>query len=191
MNTKVDKYISSAKKWQEEMEALREILLTCPLGEEIKWGKPSYSHDGGNIVLIQDFKNYLALLFFKGGLMKDPKGVLVKMGENTQVGRQIRFADVKEVQKLKTVIKSYVKEAIAIEKSGEKVEVKPAKVKTAPELQDFFDKKPTLKKAFESLTPGRQKAYHIYFSSAKQAATRISRIEKYTKQILAGKGLND
>ncbi|WP_408095588.1 YdeI/OmpD-associated family protein [Peredibacter sp. HCB2-198] len=191
MNSKVEKYISSAKKWQPEMEALREILLTCPLEEEIKWGKPSYSAEGGNIVLIQDFKNYLALLFFKGGLMKDPKGVLVKMGENTQVGRQMRFADVKEVQKLKTTIKAYIKEAIAIVKSGEKVEVKPAKVKMAPELQDLFDKKPALKKAFESLTPGRQKAYHIYFSSAKQAATRLSRIEKYTKQILAGKGLND
>ncbi|WPU66592.1 YdeI/OmpD-associated family protein [Peredibacter starrii] len=191
MNSKVEKYISSAKKWQPEMEALREILLTCPLEEEIKWGKPSYSAEGGNIVLIQDFKNYLALLFFKGGIMKDPKGVLVKMGENTQVGRQMRFADVKEVQKLKTIIKSYVKEAIAIEKSGEKVEVKPAKVKVATELQDAFEKKPALKKAFDSLTPGRQKAYNIYFSSAKQAATRISRIEKCTKQILAGKGLND
>lgn len=191
MNAKVDKYISSAKKWQPEMEALREILLTCPLEEEIKWGKPSYASEDGNIVLIQDFKNYLALLFFKGGLMKDSKGVLVKMGENTQVGRQMRFADVKEVQKLKATIKSYVKEAIAIEKSGEKVEVKPSKVKMADELQDFFAKKPALKKAFDSLTPGRQKAYHIYFSSAKQAATRVSRIEKCTKQILAGKGLND
>lgn len=191
MNSKVDKYISSAKKWQAEMEALREILLTCPLEESIKWSKPCYSHEGSNVVVIQDFKTYLALLFFKGVLMKDPKGLLQKMGENTQIGRQMRFENVKEIQKLKTTLKSYIKEAIAIEESGEKVKVKATKLKTPSELQDQFDKKPALKKAFDALTPGRQKAYIIYFSAAKQEKTRIARIEKCMKPILEGKGLND
>lgn len=191
MNLKVDKYINSATKWKEEMEALREILLTCPLEENLKWGKPCYSFEGSNVVMIQDFKSYLALLFFKGYQLKDPKGILQKMGENTQVGRQLRFSNVQEIQKLKSTLKSYIKEAIAIEKSGEKVMVKPTKLKLPSELQEQFTKKPAMKKAFEGLTPGRQKAYTIYFSSAKQSQTRVTRIEKCMKQILEGKGLND
>lgn len=192
MNTAVDAYLARAKQWQEEMEMLRSIALECGLTEQLKWGKPCYAWEDHNIVIIQGFKAYCALLFFKGVLLKDPKNVLVKTGENTQVGRQVRVGDVREVTKLKSTLKAYIKEAIALEKAGAKVAVKKkADVVWPDELKQKFTEKPALKKAFEQLTPGRQRAYIIFFSSPKQTSTRLSRIEKCAPRIQDGKGLND
>ncbi len=191
-NPKVDTYISKAKKWRDETEHLRAILLECGLTEELKWGKPCYAFDKSNVAVIQGFKEYFALLFFKGVLLKDPEGVLVKTGGNTHVGRQIRFAGVGEIMKLKPVVKAYVKEAIEIEKAGLKVEPKKTSELLIPEeFQEQLNKKPALKSAFKALTAGRQKAYIFYFSQPKQSQTRLTRVEKCTKQILDGKGLND
>jgi uncharacterized protein YdeI (YjbR/CyaY-like superfamily) len=191
-NAKVDLYISKAKKWQEETEQLRDILLDCGLTEDLKWGKPCYSFEESNVAIIQGFKEYFALLFFKGVLLKDPKKVLVKTGENTHVGRQLRFASVKEIVKMKPILKAYVKEAIDIEKAGLKVETKSnRKLVIAEEFKQQLSKKPALETAFNALTPGRQRAYIFYFSQAKQAQTRIARIERCIPQILRGKGLND
>lgn len=192
MNPKVDVFFSNAKKWQGEMEKLRKIILDCQLTEALKWGKPCYAHEGSNIVIIQGFNDYCALLFFKGYLLSDPEGVLVKTGENTVVGRQLRFTDTKQVTKLAPVIKAYIYEAVEIEKSGVKADVqKSAPPKPVEEFQQKLDENPALKTAFEALTPGRQKAYNIYFSQPKQSKTRESRIEKCMQQILDGKGLND
>ena len=191
MHPKVDNFLSKAQQWQKEMEQLRNIVLSCGLTEELKWGKPCYAFDDKNIVIIQGFKEYCALLFFKGMLLSDPNGILVKTGENTQVGRQLRFHSVKEITALVPVIKAYIYEAIEVEKAGMKAEVNHDAITIPDELQHKLDKMPALKTAFEGLTPGRQRAYLYYFSQPKQAKTRESRVEKYVQQILEGKGLND
>lgn len=192
MNSKIDEYLSKAKKWREEMEQLRTIVLDCQLTEELKWGQPCYTLGKSNIVLIHAFKEYCALLFFKGALLKDAKGILVQQTENVQAARQLRFTSVKEIEKLKTAIKAYIKEAINVEKEGLKVDFKKTDEFSVPEeFQHTLKKNVALKKAFEALTPGRQRAYLLHFSSAKQSKTRESRIEKCIPQILSGKGLND
>jgi len=192
MNPLVDQYIAKAKKWQAEMTQLRTILLSCKLTEELKWSKPCYTFNGSNLIMIQAFKDHCDLGIFNGALLKDPKNILTKAGEHTQAARQIRFTDIKEIEKLKTVIKSYIKESILIESEGKKLIPSEA---TAPivveELQAIFKNNKPLKKAFEALTPGRQRAYHIFFSAAKQSETRISRINNYSAKIMCGKGMND
>jgi uncharacterized protein YdeI (YjbR/CyaY-like superfamily) len=192
MNSKVDAYISRTKDWQKELEELRNITLDCGLTEELKWGCPCYTFQKKNIVLIHVFKEYCAFLFFKGALLKDPKGILIQQTENVQVARQIRFTNVREIVKLKPALKAYIFEAIEVEKAGLKAPLKKtAEFNMPEEFQNKLDKKPALKKAFESLTPGRQRAYLLYFSAPKQSKTRESRIEKYTPEILKGRGLND
>ena len=191
-NSLVDAYMSKAKIWKEEMEALREMLLSCNLTEELKWGKPCYSFENKNLFIIQSFKTNCALGFFKGELINDEKGLLVKPGENTQSGRMIRFTHLKEIVKVKGTIKAYIKEAIEHEKKGTKTTIKEKAGLIFPEeLQSVLDKNVKFKKAFESLTPGRQRAYNMFFSAPKQAQTRTTRIEKYKQQILNGKGIND
>jgi len=191
MNPKVDEHINQSKQWKDEMNALRTIILDCQLSEDFKWGKPCYSFDGKNIVIIQGFKEYFALLFFKGGIMKDSKQLLVKMGENTQAGRQMRFENVQDILDKKEIIKDYVFEAIEIEERGEKVEIKKDATPIPAEFKIKMDENPELKKAFEALTPGRQRAYLFHFSAPKQSKTRESRIEKSIPNILEGKGMND
>jgi uncharacterized protein YdeI (YjbR/CyaY-like superfamily) len=192
MNPKVDAYVGRATMWLEETEKLREILLDCGLTEELKWGKPCYTSQGRNIVIIQGFKAYLALLFFKGYMLQDPHGILVKTGENTKVGRQIRFNDTQEIVELEPILRAYIAEAIEVEQSGVKEDIiKEAQLDIPEEFQNKLDENPALKAAFEALTPGRQRAYVYYFSAPKQSKTRESRVEKYTQQILDGKGLND
>lgn len=200
MNPKVDFYFSKAKKWQEELEQLRTIILDCGLTEELKWGVPCYTYltgsPGGfqkkNIVLIHVFKEYCALLFFKGALLKDDKGFLVQQTKNTQATRQIRFTNVREIVKMKTILKTYIYEAIEVEKAGLKVPLKKTSEFPIPEeFKNKLDKTPALKAAFNALTPGRQRAYLLYFSAPKQSKTRESRVEKSMLQILHGKGLND
>lgn len=192
MNPKTDFYFAKGKNWQESLEHLRDIILECGLTEELKWGVPCYTLDKTNIVLIHKFKEYCAILFFKGALLKDPKGILIQQTENVQAARQIRFTNVKEIIKMKSTIKAYIKEAIQVEKSGLKVEFKKTKEYSVPEeLKDKFEESPAFKKAFYALTPGRQRGYLLYFSSAKQAKTREARIEKYRKPIMNGKGLED
>jgi uncharacterized protein YdeI (YjbR/CyaY-like superfamily) len=192
MNPKVDWFFDKAEKWQKEYEALRTIMLGCDLAEELKWGCPCYTFEKKNIVLIHGFKDYCALLLFKGALLKDPKGILVQQTENVQAARQIRFTDVKEIAKMKSTIKAYVYEAVEVEEAGLKVPLKKATEFAVPdEFQKKLNKSAALKKAFYALTPGRQRGYLLYFSQAKQAKTRESRIEKYMSQILEGKGLED
>ena len=190
MNPKVDEYLGKAKKWQEEFEKLRMIILDCGLTEELKWGCPCYTFEKSNIVLIHGFKEYCALLFFKGALLKDPKDILIQQTENVQAGRQIRFTNVREIVKMKTVLKAYIHEAK--EKAGLKVKYKRTSEFNIPEeFQNTLDETPALKKAFGALTPGRQRAYLFYFSQPKQSKTRAARVEKCMHQILNGKGLND
>lgn len=191
MNSKVDDHINQSKQWKNEMNALRTIILDCQLAEDFKWGKPCYSFQGKNIVIIQGFKDYFALLFFKGGLMKDSQNLLVKMGENTQAGRQMRFENVQDILDKKSIIKDYIFEAVEIEERGEKVEIKREATAVPEEFQIKLNDSPELKSAFESLTPGRQRAYLIHFSAPKQSKTRESRIEKSIPNILDGKGIND
>ena len=192
MNPAVDFYFTKAKKWQEELKALRPIILDCGLTEELKWGVPCYTLEKNNIVLIHVFKDYCAVLFFKGALLKDAKGILIQQTENVQSARQLRFTDVREIVALKTTIKAYINEAIAVEKAGLKVIKKETAEFAMPEeLQAKFDASPALKTAFEALTPGRQRAYLLHFAAAKQAKTRIARVEKCIPQILKGKGLLD
>jgi uncharacterized protein YdeI (YjbR/CyaY-like superfamily) len=191
MNPKVDQYLSQATAWREEMATLRKLILGAPLTEELKWSKPCYTFDGKNVVIIQDFKAYCALLFFKGALLKERPGLLIKTGENTQVGRQIRFTDVRQITKLAPVLKACIAEAIAVEKAGLKVKVTSQPKPVPEELQTQLGDNPALNKAFAALTPGRQRAYIYYFSAPKQSKTRQSRVEKYRRQILLGKGLND
>lgn len=191
-NPKVDFYFIKAKKWQEEYLLLRSLVLECGLIEELKWGCPCYTFNKTNIVLIHGFKDYCALLFFKGALLNDAKAILVQQTENVQAARQLRFTGVKEIVKMKTLLKTYVYEAIEVEKAGLKVELKKtAEFKMPEEFQKALNKNPALKTAFTTLTPGRQRAYLLHFSSAKQSATREARIEKCKKQILEGRGLND
>ena len=192
MNKEVDIYLAKAKKWQKEMLLLRDILLACQLEEEIKWGKPCYSMNKGNVVMIQAFKDHCDLGFFKGALLQDKNGILIKAGENTQAGRQLRFTDFKEIEKQSKIIKSYIKEAVEIEKNALQYKAEPKLVQIqVDELVQIFKKDGALKKAFESLTPGRQRAYLIHFSGAKQSETRIARIQKQTAKIKCGKGMND
>jgi uncharacterized protein YdeI (YjbR/CyaY-like superfamily) len=192
MNPKVDGYLRRAKEWREEFEKLRKIILDCALTEELKWGVPCYTFEKRNIVLMHGFKDYCALLFFKGALLKDPEGILIQQTKNVQAARQSRFTNVREILKLKAILKAYVQEAIEVEKSGQKVEFKKtSEFKIPEEFQEKLAEAPALKKAFAALTPGRQRAYIFYFSQPKQSKTRQSRVEKSTRQILNGKGLND
>ena len=192
MNPKVDFYFDKAKKWQEEIGKLRTIVLSCGLTEELKWGVPCYTFQKTNIVLIHTFKEYCALLFFKGALLNDDYGILIQQTKNVQSARQIRFTNVREIGKMKTVLKAYIYEAIEVEKAGLKVNYKKTAEYDIPEeFQNKLNKIPALKTAFAALTPGRQRAYIFYFSAPKQSKTRESRVEKSMKQILKGKGLND
>jgi uncharacterized protein YdeI (YjbR/CyaY-like superfamily) len=191
-NPKVDWFFDKPGKWREEYEKLRTIILDCGLNEELKWGCPCYTFEKRNIVLIHGFKEYCALLFFKGALLKDPKGLLIQQTANVQAARQIRFTNVREIARLKTTLKAYIKEAIAAEKSGLKVNLKQTSEFAMPdEFKHKLDEMTGLKKAFAALTPGRQRAYLLYFSAPKQSKTRAARIEKSVPQILNGKGLND
>jgi uncharacterized protein YdeI (YjbR/CyaY-like superfamily) len=191
MNPKVDEYLSKAKRWQEEMEKLRMIILDCQLNEELKWRIPCYTFQKNNIVMIQGFKEYCALGFFKGALLNDANGILIKPGENTQTGRQIRFNNVREIVEMEPILKAYIYEAIEVEKAGLKVNFKKNPEPIPEEFQNKLDEIPALKTAFYALTPGRQRAYILYFSAPKQSKTRESRVEKCMQQILNGKGLND
>jgi uncharacterized protein YdeI (YjbR/CyaY-like superfamily) len=190
MNQHVTQYISSAKLWKEELLAIREILLETELVEDFKWASPCYTHNNKNIVIIAPFKDYFALGFFNGAHLTDPKGLLIKPGEHTRFGRQLRLENIEDIGKKKSFIKKLIKESILTEADAStKVEVAPTIV--VEELNTIFKKNTLLKKAFESLTPGRQRGYLIFFSGAKQSETRIARIEKYTNQIMCGKGLTD
>ncbi|SHL70628.1 YdeI/OmpD-associated family protein [Chryseobacterium polytrichastri] len=192
MNPKVDFFFDKAKQWQKEFEKLRAIALNTGLDEELKWGCPCYTYHGKNIFLIHGFKEYCALLFFKGALLSDSHSILIHQSENVQAARQIRFTELKEIVDLEKIITTYLFEALEVEKSGIKVEMKETKQFEMPEeFKNKLDENSALKDAFENLTPGRQRAYLLYFSSAKQAKTRASRIEKYIPDILIGKGLND
>lgn len=191
-NPKVDWYFVKNKEWQEEIEYLRDIVLASGLIEELKWGCPCYTLNGTNVVLIHVFKEYCAYLFFKGALMKDPGGLLIQQTKNVQAARQARFTNVKDIVKQKATLKKYIREAIAIEKAGLKVEMKKtAEFEMPEEFAVRLKQDALLKKAFYALTPGRQRAYLLFFSQAKQATTREARIEKHRKDILNGKGLND
>ena len=192
MNPKVDLFISKAKKWHEEFEKLRMILLDCHLTEELKWGVPCYTFEKSNIALIHGFKEYCAILFIKWALLKDDYGILVQQTENVQAGRQVRFTNAREIVELEPVLKDYIREAIDVEKAGLKVDFKKNTELIFPqEFQKILDENPALKTAFEALTPGRQRAYNLYFSEPKTPETRVSRVEKCMQQILGGKGLND
>jgi uncharacterized protein YdeI (YjbR/CyaY-like superfamily) len=192
INPKVDFFFNNAKQWQEEFEQLRTIVLDCGLTEELKWGVPCYTYQNSNIVLIHGFKEYCALLFHKGALLKDPVGILIQQTENVQAARQIRFTNIEEIVEMEHILKAYIQEAIEVEKAGLEVEYKETSEFNMPEeFQERLDASPDLKTAFEVLTPGRQRGYLLYFSGAKQSKTRAARVEKYIPQILAGKGLND
>jgi len=191
-NPKVDFFFSKAKRWQEEFRKLRTIVLGCGLTEELKWGKPCYTFQQSNVVLIHGFKDYCALLFIKGTLLKDAKGILIQQTENVQAARQIRFTNVRDIVKMEPVLKAYIKEAIEVEKAGLEVNYKKtSEFKVPEEFQNKLDEIPALKAAFNALTPGRQRGYLLYFSGAKQSTTRASRIEKCMPQILKGNGLDD
>jgi uncharacterized protein YdeI (YjbR/CyaY-like superfamily) len=192
MNPKVDFYFTKAQKWQKEYEKLRTIVLDCQLTEELKWGCPCYTLQKKNIVLIHGFKEYCALLFFKGALLKDTHNILIQQTENVQSARQIRFSNLREIVKLEPTLKAYIHEAIAVEKAGLKVTLKKTAAYPVPEeFKNKLDKSAALKAAFKALTPGRQRAYIFYFSQPKQSKTRQARVEKCTQQILHGKGLDD
>ena len=192
MNPKVDFYFDKAKAWQKELEQLRSIILDCGLTEELKWGVPCYMFENSNIVLIHVFKEYCAVLFFKGALLNDANGILIQQTANVQSARQVRFANVREIVKLKAVLKAYIYEAIEVEKAGLKVKFKkPTEFKVPEEFQKRLDKSRALRTAFDALTPGRQRAYLLYFAAPKQSKTREARVEKYKEQILGGRGLND
>lgn len=191
-NPNVDFFFSKAKKWKKEFEKLRAIILDCGLTEELKWGQPCYTYQGKNIVLIHGFKEYCAILFFKGVLLKDTKGILIQQTENVQAGRQVRFTNARQIAKMEKFLKAYIFEAIEIEKAGLKVKhKKTSDFKIPEEFQKKLDEIPSLKTSFEALTPGRQRAYIFYFSQPKQSKTRESRIEKYLQHIINGKGIND
>lgn len=191
-NPKVDFYFEKADKWHKEIEILRSIVLRCGLQEELKWGVPCYTHQNRNIVLIHTFKAYAALLFFKGSLLQDVDSILIQQTKQVQAARQIRFTNIQEIKKLEEILKNYIYEAVSIEEAGLKVELKKTAAYCIPEeFEEALKRQAKLKKAFEALTPGRQRGYLLYFAAAKQSKTRTARIEKYTGQILNGKGLND
>ncbi len=192
MNPKVDWFFNKNTQWQEEFEQLRMIVLDCNLTEELKWGCPCYTFQEKNIVLIHGFKEYCALLFFKGALLKDAEGILIQQTENVQAARQIRFAGLREIADLEPIVKAYIQEAVEVEKAGLKVPMKKTPEFNMPEeLQKMLEENPALEAAFEALTPGRQRAYLLYFSQPKQSKTRTSRVERYMQKIIDGKGLND
>ena len=192
MEKNLDAFFNSKGKWQDAYAYLRKLLQHKELTEAFKWGKPCYTYNGNNVVLIHGFKDYCALLFHKGVLLKDPKGILVQQTKNVQSARQLRFENLQQIKKQEKAIKDYVKEAIDIEKKGLKVPMKKTAAYEMPEeLDAAMEENPELKKAFKNLTPGRQRGYLLYFSDAKQSSTRINRILKYTPHIIAGKGLND
>ncbi|NRD79901.1 YdeI/OmpD-associated family protein [Bacillus sp. BRMEA1] len=205
MNSKVDEYLAEGcmrcplggtpdckvHNWEEELKKLRIILLDCGLTEELKWSQPCYTYEKRNIVIMSAFKEYCAINFIKGSLLKDANGILIKPGENTQVGRQIKFTNVRDIVKMEPILKEYIYEAIEVEKSGVKPNIKKNPEPIPEELQKKLDEIPAFKTAFEALTPGRQRAYILYFSAPKQSKTKESRIEKYMAKILNGKGLND
>ncbi len=192
MNPKVDWYFSKNEKWEAAISKLRMIALGCGLEEELKWGCPCYTYNNSNIVLIHVFKEYCAFLFFKGALLNDPKGILVQQTKNVQAARQVRFTDAREIVRMEKNLKAYIYEAIEVERAGLKVKLKKTTAYNVPEeFQKKLGKNPALKTAFNSLTPGRQRGYLLYFAAAKLSSTRESRIKKYTNHILKGKGLND
>jgi len=192
MNPKVDWYFEKNEKWQKETRKLRTIILDCGLTEELKWGCPCYTYESRNVVLIHVFKEYCAVLFFKGALLADPDGILIQQTENVQAARQVRFTNIKEVKERERILKTYIYEAIEVERAGLQVKLKKTKdFKIPEEFQTKLDKMPSLKKAFDSLTPGRQRGYIFHFSQPKLSKTREARVEKYLKQILSGKGLDD
>lgn len=191
-NPKVDFFFDEAKKWQEELILMRKIALECQLSEELKWGVPCYTYKDSNIVLIHAFKEYCAFLFFKGALLKDTDHILILQSENVQAARQIRFTALKEIVDLRDILKTYIYQAIEIEKAGLKVELKKtSEFEVSEEFQKKLDAMPDLQKAFSALTPGRQRAYLLHFSQPKQSKTREARVEKNIPNILDGKGLND
>jgi uncharacterized protein YdeI (YjbR/CyaY-like superfamily) len=191
-NPSVDGFIRKSKEWQDELQELRRIILDAPLVEEVKWRVPCYTFEGSNLLFIGRFKESCVLSFVKGVLLKDPKGILIQQTENSQSVRIVRFTSVQQIKKLEPVLKAYIREAIDLEKAGVKVKLKKISEFTVPEeLQAKLDELPALKKAFSSLTPGRQRAYLLHFSSAKQSKTRAARVEKCMPQILKGKGLDD
>lgn len=192
MNPKVDFFFNKAKKWQEEFEKLRIIILDCDLTEELKWGQPCYTFEKKNILLIHGFKEYCAVLFFKGALLKDARHILIQQTENVQAARQIRFTSLREIIKMEKTLKAYIYEAVEVEEAGLKVNLKKTTdFKVPEEFKNKSGKNRALKTAFEALTPGRQRGYIFYFSQPKQSKTRESRVEKCIKQILNGKGLDD
>lgn len=192
MNPKVDWFFNKAEKWKDEYELLRKICVDCGLTEELKWGCPCYTFQKKNIVLIHGFKEYCALLFHKGVLLKDPEDILIQQTENVQSARQLRFADVPEIVEMEHIIKAYIDEAVEVEKAGLKVDLKKTKEFDVPEeFQQKLNENPTLNTAFEALTPGRKRGYLLHFSGAKQSKTRMRRVEKYIPKILDGKGLQD
>lgn len=192
MNPEVNFYFDKGQKWKEEVKKLRTLVLSCGLNEELKWGVPCYTFQKSNVVLIHEFKEYCALLFFKGALLHDANGILVQQSKNTQATRQIRFTGVNEIVEKESMLKAYIYEAIEVEKAGLKVNFKKTTEFDIPaEFQNKLEQSPMLRAAFYALTPGRQRAYILYFSAPKQSKTRESRIEKYVQQILEGKGLND
>jgi uncharacterized protein YdeI (YjbR/CyaY-like superfamily) len=191
IKTEVDAFLGKIQEWREETKKLIMIVRACGLTEELKWGKPCYTFRGSNVVIIQGFKEYCALMFCKGSLLKDSKGILKKPGENTQAARQVRFANAQEIVRVEPVLKAYIHEAVEAEKAGLKVVFKKNPEPVPEELQNKLDEIPALKSAFAALTPGRQRAYILHFSAAKQSKTRESRIEKCLRRILDGKGLND
>tara|TARA_R110002096_G_scaffold28336_19_gene85977 strand:+ start:531 stop:1112 length:582 start_codon:yes stop_codon:yes gene_type:complete len=192
MNPKVDLFLDKAQKWNSEMSLLRNIVLECNLVEDFKWMHPCYTFNNSNVVLIHNFKEYCALLFHKGALLKDSENILIQQTENVQSARQLRFTNVQQIIDLEPIIKAYIFEAIEVEKAGLKVEYKPTKEYEVPEeLQSILDELPELKEAFEALTPGRQRGYLLHFSQPKQSKTRTARVEKCIPKILAGKGFND
>lgn len=192
MNPRVDFYFNKAEKWQEEIEQLRLIALDCGLTEELKWGSPCYTYQESNIVLIHVFKEYCAFLFFKGALLSDTHKILIQQSENVQAARQIRFTHVEEITEQRNILKTYIYEAVEVEKAGLKVNLKKTEdFIVVQEFQHKLDTIPALKTAFEALTPGRQKAYLLHFAQPKQSSTREARVEKWIPQILNGKGLND
>jgi uncharacterized protein YdeI (YjbR/CyaY-like superfamily) len=190
-NPKVDAHLAKAEKWRAELAVLRKILLGCGLTEDFKWGKPCYTYDGGNVAIIYGLKESCALGLLKAVLLKDSKKILIKPGENSQSGRWIKFTSVAQIKQLERTLKAYLQEAIEVEKAGWKVEFKKNPEPMAKELRNKLDQTPTLKKAFTALTPGRQRAYNLFVSGAKQSETRTSRVEKCMPRILCGKGLND
>jgi uncharacterized protein YdeI (YjbR/CyaY-like superfamily) len=191
-NPEVDAYLNKVQQWQDELRELRRIVLECQLTEELKWRQPCYTFQKANVVIIQGFKDYCALMFFKGALLQDTDGILIKPGRNTQAGRQVRFTNVREIVEMEAILKAYIQAAVDVERAGLQVKLKKTSDFEIPEeFQAKLDEVPGLKTAFEGLTPGRQRGYLHYFSSAKQSKTRASRVERHMQRILDGKGLND